>query len=356
MDGVTTIGEDRWYAVPKQWDPAGTRKPWPSATTVIGIVDKPHLRPWYAKKAAQRMAADHERMAGLIAAGKAEKAVELAAAEPNRIRDAAGDLGKLVHRVIEWEVLGRAYTLTEDEQTLVDPYLDTIRQFVRDMDLRIFAAETAVYDQYQEYAGTVDLYAAASVPVPVFGPTGELLDVVPPGTPGVWDWKTGTGSGIKSSGVLQVTAYATATHWDLKDGTGELLRKPQASWGALVHLDPPRYRVYGVPVTPAAVNAFRLARQLFRVVRESPPAVIGVPVTAGKVHLDDLKFIRRAARAQLTIDGVFDLADAAALGRDGFTAYDDIGKVTADKVGRFLHALGLEWAEPKKREKEKGAA
>jgi hypothetical protein len=175
---VSDKDNERWYQNPWRED-----ERWPSVTTILGAVaNKPNLLEWRSREAARFAVENFDTMFSLIAEGKDREAIELAAAEPDRIAEKAADLGRLFHRLAEAHVKGEAATMTDDEAAAVKPFMESFHRFLEEKKPTFRWAEATVYHQWAQYAGTTDGGVEFGVPIPVISKQGKLVDLFPPGT------------------------------------------------------------------------------------------------------------------------------------------------------------------------------
>jgi CRISPR/Cas system-associated exonuclease Cas4 (RecB family) len=175
-------------------------------TTILGLIPK-YLLPWVARTTAdyiqagilQRLASEGE-VGGSFLASLCDEAKK----EHTRKRDAAGDVGTLVHAFAEEVIAGG--TIDEDDAPpearqgclAFLNWWDGLEQ----IDHSSIQSERIVYSKRLFYCGTCDLFATIN------------------GKPTVVDFKTG--SGFYEDQPLQLAAYATAIEEELgieiKDG------------------------------------------------------------------------------------------------------------------------------------------
>ena len=135
--------------------------PFPSVTTVLGILDKPAVTTWKAKETARAMFALHLNQATEIENGawSEEDAIRWALAEADKQRDSAAKLGSSVHLLADLvgasETGSIGFEVSEQEK----PYVDAYRGFLSFLEAQggsIVSSEHAVWNQ-NGYAGTYDL-------------------------------------------------------------------------------------------------------------------------------------------------------------------------------------------------------
>jgi hypothetical protein len=245
---------DRFYTI------EGQRLP--SVTTILDIIAKPALGPWYAKEERRYFetamlevlsrpgARDPEFV--LAAVAKAVTGVKAA----DREKQKAAAIGTAVHAGIEWQLRrqlgedpGPAPRLPDVAAWGVESWKD----WARSVDLAPLAIERTVYCLECGYAGTLDLYARVK---------GVLT---------VLDWKSG--KAIYPEAFLQNLAYRhAATDAGLPSAQGLIVRLPK-------HLGDPAREVMPVPAS-LTLDDFLAALRLWRWQR----AMNGQPT--GDQHVD----------------------------------------------------------------------
>jgi len=183
-------GGIRAYQVPGSQDPM-----WSVTTIISNTVAKPGLYGWYNRQGREAVA---ERLTPHI--GKVlnshllQQALDEASQRPEKVRDAAGDLGTRAHELIASyitsQIDGTAFTTTVPED--LEVVWESFKQWEDSSDIQAYIkSEFAVYSHEHQYAGSVDVLARNS--------EGTYL---------ILDWKT---SGkLYDEMALQVAAYANA--------------------------------------------------------------------------------------------------------------------------------------------------
>ena len=239
--------------------PSTASKPWwrdrfytiegqrlPSVTTILDIIAKPALGPWYAKE--ERRYFETAMLEVLSRPGARDPEYVLAAVAQavtgvkaaDREKQKAAAIGTAVHAGIEWalrrhlgEDAGPAPHLPEAAAWAVESWKD----WARSVNLEPLAIERTVYCLACGYAGTLDLYARVK---------GVLT---------VLDWKSG--KAIYPEAFLQNLAYRhAATRAGLPSTQGLIVRLPK-------HLDDPAWEVMPVPAA-LTLEDFLAALQLWR--------------------------------------------------------------------------------------------
>ncbi len=218
----------------------------PSVTTVLDIIAKPALGPWYAKEERRYfetamlevLSRPGARDPEFVLTAVAEAVTGVKAADREKQKAAA--IGTAVHAGIEWELrrhlgedAGPAPRLPEAAAWAVESWKD----WARNVNLEPLAIERTVYCLACGYAGTLDLYARVK----------GLLTVL--------DWKSGRA--IYPEAFLQNLAYRhAATGAGLPSAQGLIVRLPK-------HLEHPAWEVMPVPAT-LTLEDFLAALRLWR--------------------------------------------------------------------------------------------
>lgn len=205
----------RWYEI--------EGKRYVSVTTVLSVIAKPGLGPWYARKereyfeAAMKQALRAKRLKRDALLDRVQSLVRGAKAA-DRARDLAAARGTSIHAAIADYLQGRKVSLEPEHKAAFDSW----RQWWRAARFEPLQVEQVVWSPRHGYAGTLDLYAVA--------PGGRLV---------VLDWKITTS--VYPEHYLQNIAYREAAvesrGWQSHQGL--IVRIPRD--GAPV-------RVSGIPV------------------------------------------------------------------------------------------------------------
>jgi hypothetical protein len=208
----------------------------PSVTTILEVVAKPALGPWYAKE--ERRHLETALLDVLVLPGPPDREAykvfvleQLATAltgvkAADRVREQAATIGTAVHAGIEWvlrtqlgEDAGPAPMLPDAAAWAVESWKD----WATSVALEPLALERVVYCTDCGYAGTMDLYARVK------------------GIPTVLDWKTGRA--VYPEAFLQNVAYRhAAARAGMPAGQGVIVRLPK-------RLDDPTWEAMPVPET-----------------------------------------------------------------------------------------------------------
>lgn len=165
----------------------------PSVTRKLDIIggDKTEALMGWAVKESLRHVSDfltqHAVEGCYITPGLIEEAVKVGRKRPEKIKDAAGELGTRIHACIdEWILTGKTRTLTVDEATAFKNF----RGFVDKARLKFICGDLAVASVKYRYGGRLDALA-------MMGNKLVLLD-----------WKTS--NAIRDDYALQVAGYRLA--------------------------------------------------------------------------------------------------------------------------------------------------
>ena len=224
---------------------------YPSVTAILnGGAPKPFLARWAAKAAAE-YAIGHLDHLQLLPAGQAIREVKQA---PWATRDAAADLGDLIHAAVEAHATGHPRPQLPPQ---AEPYLAGFDRFLADHTPTFLAAEQTVYSRRYGYAGTFDALAT----LPTHRDWGlTLVDVK-------------TGNRIYPEVCLQLAAYAAADFIGQPDTTTEQ-PLPTIAAGAVLHLRPGGYQLLPVPIGWAVLEAFLAALAVFRFTTDLAPTLL----------------------------------------------------------------------------------
>lgn len=223
----------------------------PSVTTILDIIAKPGLAPWYAKQ--ERQYFETAMLDVLSRPGARDPEYVLAAVAEavsgikagHREKQKAATIGAAVHAGIEWALRTRFGEDAGPEPCLPEAAawaVESWKDWTKSVDLEPLAIERTVYCLECGYAGTLDLYARVR---------GVLT---------VLDWKSG--KAIYSEAFLQNVAYRhAATRGGLPSEQGLIVRLPK-------QMDDPAWEVMTVPDTLgfedflAALRLWRWQRQM----------------------------------------------------------------------------------------------
>lgn len=259
-----------------------------SVTTIIGGGIPKYLVPWAAKSVADLAYADvvahgpHSRASAIVRrwtkAGRQDVVVRQDAGElktiklekqsaqdlalrwlkgaPDRIRDAAADLGIEVHDEAERLILDQARAsarLYINRQTIaawpdhLAAHMASFTEFLDDWHPEYLAAEASIFNRTEAYAGTLDAIVRIRIG------DRELVCIV--------DYKSGRATYPEVA--LQLAALAHGEFIGAPDGLTEL-ELPSIDAGAVLHLTPKGYRFRLVRIDQPIFDTFRYAREVYR--------------------------------------------------------------------------------------------
>ncbi len=243
---------DRFYTI------AGRQLP--SVTTVLDIIAKPALGPWYAKEERRYFEAamlevlskpgarDPEYVLSAVAdAVRGAKAAE-------REKQKAAAIGTAVHAGIEWQLRRMVGEDAGPEPLLPEAAvwaIESWKDWAKSVHLEPMAIERTVYCADCGYAGTLDLYARVN------------------GVRAIIDWKSG--KAIYPEAFLQNIAYRhAAASLGMPSDQGLIVRLP-------TKIDNPAGEVMAVPET-LTLEDFLAALRLWRWQRRMDGRLVEVPV------------------------------------------------------------------------------
>jgi hypothetical protein len=231
----------------------------PSVTTILSVIAKPALGPWYAREERRafetamlevasryRVLTSEQLLDAVIQAVDGMKAAD-------REKAKAATIGTAVHAAIEWhlrtalgEDAGPAPRLPDAGTWAVEAWKD----WAQSVALEPLAVERVVACGGCGYAGTLDLYARVR------------------GVPTVLDWKVSRA--IYMEAFLQNVAYRhAATGLGLPSSQGCIVRLPKT-------VDDPAFEVQWVPET-VTLEDFLAALRLWRWQRQMAGRPTGDP-------------------------------------------------------------------------------
>lgn len=187
-------------------------------TTAIDVLDKPALRQWYAKTAAERAVNEWDRIAEMPVA---ERLAYIQYGPRDRVQAAAlrgTEIHDLGHKLAE----GEEVDVPVEHRGPVEAYA----RFLDRWDVEPIAAETPLAHTQHRYGGTADLWAT----VGKLGGMPVLMDVK-------------TGSGVYNEVGLQLAAYRYS---DLIQIEGAERSTPEVEGVFVAHVLPDDVRM--VPV------------------------------------------------------------------------------------------------------------
>jgi hypothetical protein len=238
MTSPLRFDRDRFYTI------EGQRLP--SVTTILDIIAKPALGPWYAKEERRYfetamlevLSRPGARDPEFVLAAVAEAVTGVKAADREKQKAAA--IGTAVHAGIEWELRRQLGEDPGSEPRLPEAAawaVESWKDWAQSVELEPVAIERTVYCLECGYAGTLDLYAQVK------------------GVPTVLDWKSG--KAIYPEAFLQNLAYRhAAAGAGLASSQGLIVRLPK-------HLGDPAWEVMPVPAS-LTLDDFLAALRLWR--------------------------------------------------------------------------------------------
>lgn len=218
----------------------------PSVTTILDVIAKPALGPWYAKEERRYfetamlevLSRPGARDPEYVLAAVAEAVTGVKAADREKQKAAA--IGTAVHAGIEWELRRRLGDDAGPEPRLPEAAawaVESWKDWAKSVALEPLAIERTVYCLECGYAGTLDLYARVK------------------GVPTVLDWKSG--KAIYPEAFLQNIAYRhAAARQRMPSAEGMIVRLPK-------YLEDPAWEAMLVPEA-LTVDDFRAALRLWR--------------------------------------------------------------------------------------------
>src|SRR6202047_3080492 len=219
---------------------------WPSVTTILDIIAKPALGPWYAKEERRYFEAAMLEVLSRPGARDPED-VLTAVAEAvtggkaaDKAKQQAATIGAAIHAGIEGALRTQLGDDAGSEPRLPDAAawaVESWKDWAKSVALEPLAIERTVYCEVCGYAGTLDLYARVH---------GVLT---------VLDWKSG--KAIYPEAFLQNVAYRhAATRRGMPAVQGVIVRLPK-------YQDDPAWEAMPVPEA-LTVEDFRAALRLWR--------------------------------------------------------------------------------------------
>src|SRR5499433_526125 len=237
-DSSRSWSRDRFYTI--------NGRQLPSVTTILDVIAKPALAPWYAKQERRYfetamlevLTKPGARDPEFVLTAVAEAVMGVKAAD--REKQQARAIGTAVHAGIEWHLRTMLGEDAGPEPRLPDVAVwavESWKDWATKVAVEPLAIERTVYCLDCGYAGTMDLYARVK---------GVLT---------VLDWKSGRA--IYPEALLQNVAYRhAAARGGLPSAQGLIVRLPK-------RLDDPAWEVMPVPET-LPLDEFLAALHLWR--------------------------------------------------------------------------------------------
>jgi hypothetical protein len=189
-----------------------------------------------------------------------------------RKKEDRADLGKLVHRLIEAEVLGEPVSQELLDDPDMAPYVARFREFVSDFQVTFVASEMVVANYTHGYAGTLD-----DILISPFINGGKLT---------LGDVKTGGELGVKGvypAAGLQMAGYRYAEYGWLRDGSR--VPMPETHGGVVLHLRPEGCWPIPARCDDVMFSKFLHAKEVAEFTSQIKKTVIGEPMHPGDGHV-----------------------------------------------------------------------
>jgi hypothetical protein len=248
-DSPRSWTRDRFYTI--------NGRPLPSVTTILDVIAKPALAPWYAKQ--ERRYFEAAMLEVLSKPGARDPEYVLAAVADavggvkaaDREKQRAATIGTAIHAGIEWQLRTRLGEDAGPEPGLPNAAVwavESWKDWAKSIALEPLAIERTVYCEACGYAGTLDLYARVE---------GALT---------ILDWKSGRA--IYPEAFLQNVAYRhAAARQGLPSAQGLIVRVPK-------FVEDPAWEVMAVPET-LVLDDFLAAARLWRWQRQMEGKPVG---------------------------------------------------------------------------------
>jgi len=190
---------------------------YPSVTTILSVISKPALGPWYAKEERrlfetailEELAGAHADQPDRVLDGILRRVEGLKAGD--RAKQKAGTVGTAAHALIEWHTRRMLGEDPGPEPTVPDAALWAVeawKDWAKAVDFTPQQVELVVWDPVVGYAGTADTIALVK------------------GVPSLVDYKTG--KAIYPESFLQNIAYRHAAQCQgIETARGVILRLPK---------------------------------------------------------------------------------------------------------------------------------
>lgn len=226
---------------------------WSVTTIISGGLPKPVLVNW-AKKVTAEYAVEHLESLNQLVADDPKGAIDWLKGAAFRQRDAAANLGTLVHEACEAHVLDKPYPEYTAEQ---EPFMVSLEDWIKDFQPTFESVEAPCFSDKHRYAGTLDAIA--------------VID----GKRYLLDYKTG--KGVYPEVGLQLAAYRFSESFlGLPDGSEG--PTPAVDECAVVHLRPEGYEFVPVRADQPVFESFLFCREVFRFMEELSKTVVGDPL------------------------------------------------------------------------------
>lgn len=209
----------------------------PGVTSVIGVLDKPALREWYARTAAERAVNEWDRLAGLPVSER----LTYIQRGPREKAGAAALRGNEIHALGQALAEGRDVEVPPEHVGPVEAYA----RWLDAWDVETIAAETPLANTEYGYGGTADLWAK----VGARGGAVCLLDIK-------------TGKGVWNETGLQLAAYRYSTL--IQPERGVEIPTPEVDLVYVAHVLPDTVRTLPVVADRDVFRDFLYVLQAYR--------------------------------------------------------------------------------------------
>jgi hypothetical protein len=250
-----------------------TRERFTSVTTVLSVIEKWGLAPWYAKHGVLDTIANLAEVNAAAGAGRVT--CELGEfcgvcltcliarfrRAPERERDAAADRGIRFHHVAE------IYALTGEiipHDPDIAPHVINFLDFVRVHQVTFHAAEVTVLNRADGWGGTLDNVLECGWMPP------KHRDLI--GVPLMSDYKTGS---IHVQAGLQLAAYRNAEVMLLDDGSEHEIPPAHPDVALSLQINAKGWWVRPCPTTEQAYDKFQRVLGLWRDLHEPDLDIVG---------------------------------------------------------------------------------
>lgn len=219
----------------------------PSVTTIIGDgMPKPALVAWGPKMCAEWVS---NNMTTLVAIDDKKLIVDMVKGSPYRERDAAADMGTLLHRYAEARVSNLPLPDVPDK---LDGFIKHLEMFLEEWKPTFLRTEVTCFNFKYGYAGTFDGLCEID---------GHGLCLI--------DWKTSKigrqGHGIYPETCLQLNAYSNAEFMAEVNGTESAM--PAVDKLFAINIRDTMYAVVPVEKSDRAFRAFLYTKQVAEFVK-----------------------------------------------------------------------------------------
>lgn len=222
----------------------------PSVTSATSVLDKPALRAWYARQAAQWAASNPDQLTAL----GHDTFVDTACGAPQRAMNAAAGKGTDLHAHAQQLATTGATDAPEDQW----PYVEAAADFLDTHQVETLASEAFCFHDTFSYAGRLDLLATLS--------DGALW---------LLDFKTG--SGVYPDVALQLAAYRYASHL-VKDLAADDEQMPPIARCGVVWVRPEGWQLIPVNADREAWTGFLSCLALYQFTKRKADTILGAPM------------------------------------------------------------------------------